>query len=139
MHERVLASVVESAQARVYVSMNRMVAYAVTSVDFRKLAFGVAAVRRTSRASHDKLCFVGDRKPTSAKEENLSYTQEMAVAGIRGFEIDTLDDPTGGKYAYSAALKLTKATSTLISPDLLKPGIKVHYCHVLRGCSSLLL
>ena len=46
-------------------------------------------------------------------------------AGVRGFEIDTLDDPQGGKYAYSAALKLTGAANTLISPDLLKPGIKV--------------
>ena len=48
-----------------------------------------------------------------------------SCAGVRGFEIDTLDDPQGGKYAYSAALKLTGAANTLISPDLLKPGIKV--------------
>ena len=48
-----------------------------------------------------------------------------SCAGVRGFEIDTLDDHQGGKYAYSAALKLTGAANTLISPDLLKPGIKV--------------
>ena len=46
-------------------------------------------------------------------------------AGIRGFEFDTLADPKAGAYAYSAALKLTGASNTLISPDMLKPGIKV--------------
>ena len=44
---------------------------------------------------------------------------------MRGFEIDTLADPQGGKYAYSAGLKLTGSNNTLISPDLLLPGIKV--------------
>lgn len=52
-------------------------------------------------------------------------SRHACYAGIRGFEFDTLDDPQGGMYAYSAALKLTGAASTLISPDLLKPGIKV--------------
>ena len=46
-------------------------------------------------------------------------------AGIRGFELFTLADPNGGAYAYSAGLKLAGATNTLISPDMLKPGIKV--------------
>lgn len=46
-------------------------------------------------------------------------------AGIRGFEFDTLADAKCGAYAYSAALKLTGASNTLISPDMLKPGIKV--------------
>ncbi len=47
------------------------------------------------------------------------------LPGIRGFEFDTLSDPAGGKYAYAAGLKLAGATNTLISPDLLQPGIKV--------------
>ena len=51
-------------------------------------------------------------------------------AGIRGFEFDTLADHQGGAYAYSAALKLTGASNTLISPDMLKPGIKVSYVSV---------
>ena len=104
-----------------------------TTADMHEPASGVFPVRKASRAFHDKLRFVRDRTPTLAQEEQLSSKKEMAVAGIRGFEIDTLDDPTGGKYAYSAALKLSKATSTLISPDLLKPGIKVHLSHVFAG------
>lgn len=47
-------------------------------------------------------------------------------AGLRGFELDVLvDNPQGGKYAYSAGLKLAGQSNTLISPDLLKPGLKV--------------
>ena len=48
------------------------------------------------------------------------------LPGIRGFEFDVADDPQGGRYAYSAGLKLAGETNTLISPDLQKPGIKVY-------------
>jgi hypothetical protein len=43
---------------------------------------------------------------------------------MRGFELDVLEDPMPGKYAYSAGLKLAGQNS-LIHPDLLKPGLKV--------------
>ena len=48
------------------------------------------------------------------------------LTGIRGFEFDVAADPQGGRYAYSAGLKLAGETNTLISPDLQKPGIKVY-------------
>lgn len=57
------------------------------------------------------------------------------LAGVRGFEFDVQqDNSTGGKFAYSAALKLANARSALISPDLLKPGLKVGLA-TLSGCN----
>lgn len=56
-------------------------------------------------------------KDTSCK------TRYVAV-GVRGFEFDVHDDSKVGQYAYSAYLKLAGQPS-LISPDLLKPGLKV--------------
>ena len=46
------------------------------------------------------------------------------LAGVRGFELQTLSDPDGGAYAYSAGLKLAGENS-FISPELLEPGVKV--------------
>lgn len=60
--------------------------------------------------------------------------RRAARAGIRGFEIDTQADPgAGGKYAYSAGLKLAGVNNTLISPDLLQPGIKARAARLTGG------
>lgn len=54
----------------------------------------------------------------------ICHIQKYACAGMRGFELDVLEDPMPGKYAYSAGLKLAGQNS-LVNPDLLKPGLKV--------------
>ena len=51
---------------------------------------------------------------------------ELCLSGVRGFELQVLDDPSGGAYAYSAGLKLA-GQDPLVSPDLLKPGVKVGF------------
>lgn len=80
--------------------------------------------------------------PQSYFFSHLTISEQLA-AGIRGFEFEVADDPQGGRYAYSAGLKLAGETNTLISPDLQKPGIKAisgsdfdigSTCYLLSDC-----
>jgi len=68
--------------------------------------------------------------PSSDDPHELDYihlplTEQLVNYNIRGLELDSWNDPTGGRYYTRGALALLGLPSASNVPDLMKPGFKI--------------